>query len=78
MKLIPYTLQLVQMKVQVHYSWVIWRKLQWQLSSTGQQLNMEWAFGGELRVQYTTTCVDEGWNSAQYSLVMQLVQIRSN
>jgi len=29
-------------------------------------------------MQYTATCVDEGWNSVQYSLVMQLVQIRSN
>jgi len=27
----------------------------------------------ELRVQFTATCVDEEWNLAQYSLVMQLV-----
>jgi len=31
----------------------------------------------ELRVQYTATCVDEGWNTVQYSFGMQLVQMRS-
>ena len=27
-------------------------------------------------MQYTATCVDEGWNLAQYSLAMQPVQMR--